>query len=149
VSNLTLPTSPTQIKSAPVYDTKSLVVESEYAGAHLTWPLAAGGVVDLLESFKDGHLLHPKYVLELCENANEIFDAEETVRDIPLAETDTITIVGDLHGQLSDLLSIFKLNAIPGPGNFYLFNGDFVDRGERGSTAYGTVRYARTFAPRC
>ena len=38
-------------------------------------------------------------------------------------------VVGDLHGQLQDLLTIFDLNGLPSPVKCYLFNGDMVDRG--------------------
>ena len=44
-----------------------------------------------------------------------------------------ITVVGDLHGQLEDLFSIFTINGLPCEKNHYLFNGDFVDRGTRGA----------------
>jgi len=42
-----------------------------------------------------------------------------------------MTIVGDTHGQLFDLLTILHLNddKLPSEENVYLFNGDFVDRG--------------------
>ncbi|KDO31301.1 hypothetical protein SPRG_03917 [Saprolegnia parasitica CBS 223.65] len=36
---------------------------------------------------------------------------------------------GDVHGQLHDVLHIFKEQGPPSPTNWYLFNGDFVDRG--------------------
>ena len=45
-----------------------------------------------------------------------------------------LIVVGDMHGQLKDLLTIFTENGFPGPaGPQYLFNGDFVDRGTMGA----------------
>ena len=98
----------------------------------MQWPLDISMVIDILENFKDGKRLHPRYIIQLIEHAQKLFEREQTVKEITLQPKTRITIVGDLHGQLQDLLSIFKLNGIPDNRHHYLFNGDFVDRGDDG-----------------
>ena len=121
-------------KDAQLFDVPSaeIPVEIDYEGLHIKWPLDVSMVIDILENFKDGKRLHPRYIVELIEHAQRIFEREQTVKEIVLQPKARITIVGDLHGQLQDLLSIFKLNGIPDLRHHYLFNGDFVDRGDDG-----------------
>ncbi|KAK2197196.1 bifunctional Metallo-dependent phosphatase-like/EF-hand domain pair/Serine-threonine-specific protein phosphatase-bis(5-nucleosyl)-tetraphosphatase/EF-hand domain/Calcineurin-like phosphoesterase domain [Babesia duncani] len=49
--------------------------------------------------------------------------------DIPKHENSNLIIVGDLHGQLNDLLWIFYKFGAPSSRNVYIFNGDIADRG--------------------
>lgn len=63
----------------------------------------------------------------LCQHIRSILLSQS----VQIAINSSVTIVGDLHGQLFDLLRIFLLNGIP-PETTYLFLGDYVDRGKYG-----------------
>jgi protein phosphatase len=64
-------------------------------------------------------------VLQLCDAARCIFGREE----ISLQLDGHIIIVGDLHGQILDLLRVLQTFGLP-RDHKYLFLGDIVDRGE-------------------
>lgn len=61
--------------------------------------------------------------------------------------TEKVTVVGDLHGQLPDLVEIFEIAGFPGEDNPYIFNGDFVDRGEYSCEVYGILCALKLMAP--
>ncbi|RLN08728.1 hypothetical protein C2845_PM11G22280 [Panicum miliaceum] len=44
----------------------------------------------------------------------------------------TVTIVGDVHGQLHDLLFLLQAAGFPSDKRMFVFNGDYVDRGAWG-----------------
>lgn len=57
-------------------------------------------------------------------------DAAGPVVDVPLPEGPSRQIVvGDTHGQLEDVLTIFLNHGPPSATNRYVFNGDVADRG--------------------
>eukprot|EP00727_Mastigamoeba_balamuthi_P002950 m51a1_g12652 hypothetical protein (530) ;mRNA; f:420-2823 len=51
---------------------------------------------------------------------------------IPAGSDSRLIVVGDLHGQLTDLVTIFGQYGYPSETNVYVFNGDYVDRGPHG-----------------
>jgi Ca2+-binding EF-hand superfamily protein/diadenosine tetraphosphatase ApaH/serine/threonine PP2A family protein phosphatase len=68
----------------------------------------------------------------------EILQLFETQRDdnlnrIKIPSSARLVVVGDIHGQLADLLHIFYKAGWPSETNMFLFNGDFVDRGPNGA----------------
>ena len=70
--------------------------------------------------------LFPEDALEqVIKKAGEIFKQQPTLLTIQ----SPVIIVGDLHGNLLDLLTILKNQGAP-PWTKYLFLGDMVDRGQ-------------------
>ncbi|XP_032984320.1 serine/threonine-protein phosphatase with EF-hands 1-like isoform X1 [Rhinolophus ferrumequinum] len=101
-----------------------------YGGPQLQFPLTFADVESLIEGYKQHQLLHACYVLEI------LFETKKALKQMPnfnLVKTSPskeVTICGDLHGKLDDLFLIFYKNGLPSENNAYIFNGDFVDRGD-------------------
>jgi serine/threonine-protein phosphatase PP1 catalytic subunit len=62
----------------------------------------------------------------ICQAAREIFLSQPTLIEL----SPPVKIVGDVHGQYSDLIRLFDMCGFPPAAN-YLFLGDYVDRGKR------------------
>lgn len=62
----------------------------------------------------------------ICYHAREIFMSQPSLLKLQAP----IKVVGDMHGQFTDLLRILKLSGVPAETN-YLFLGDYVDRGKQ------------------
>ncbi|AET37991.1 protein-serine/threonine phosphatase Ecym_2244 [Eremothecium cymbalariae DBVPG len=69
---------------------------------------------------------HSWEVQLICATAREIFLDQPSLLRLQAP----IKIVGDVHGQFTDLLRVLKLSGIPHDTN-YLFLGDYVDRGKQ------------------
>lgn len=81
--------------------------------------------------FLKGKNIPKKYAAAIISHANRLFRREPTVVELSNQSDPSVTIsvCGDTHGQLYDVLNIFRKFGKVGPNHIYLFNGDFVDRG--------------------
>ena len=80
-----------------------------------------------LEDLKELKCLPEKDLKQLCEKAKEIFIEESNVQNVSAP----VIICGDIHGQIYDLLELFKKGGDM-PSSRYVFMGDYVDRGYNG-----------------
>lgn len=96
-------------------------------------PITPKIVSKLINHFKDGEVLDEKDATEILRQMKEwYYKHGSAVVDLDVPEGSTLTICGDVHGQLDDALTIFRLNGLPSEQSAYLFNGDLVDRGRYG-----------------
>jgi serine/threonine-protein phosphatase PP1 catalytic subunit len=65
-------------------------------------------------------------ITAICQAARDVFLNQPTLIEL----SPPVKIVGDVHGQYSDLIRLFEMCGFPPAAN-YLFLGDYVDRGKQ------------------
>ncbi|KAF9547424.1 hypothetical protein EC957_008434 [Mortierella hygrophila] len=136
LSPLIIPSSlPSSARSPP--QTKSLELSPTARIPFLGSSDKSNKVVDIDEMISK--LLDAGYsgkiAKSICLRNNEIVYICQTVREVFLSQPTLIElnapvkIVGDIHGQYTDLLRMFEMCGFPPSANF-LFLGDYVDRGK-------------------
>ncbi|ANB15306.1 Ppz1p [Sugiyamaella lignohabitans] len=125
----TSPPSPAMMEGRGKGNSKKLYSKSSTKDQHnpingyIKRLLAAGG------NYRKGSrsfVLTQEEVKQVCALASEIFLSQPILLELGTP----VKVVGDIHGQYSDLLRIFRLCGMP-PKSNYLFLGDYVDRGKQ------------------
>jgi serine/threonine-protein phosphatase PP1 catalytic subunit len=65
-------------------------------------------------------------IVAICQRAREVFLSQPALLELDAP----VKIVGDVHGQYTDLIRMFEMCGFPPSAN-YLFLGDYVDRGKQ------------------
>lgn len=65
-------------------------------------------------------------ITAICAAAREVFLSQPSLVEL----SPPVKIVGDVHGQYTDLIRMFEMCGFP-PTSNYLFLGDYVDRGKQ------------------
>ncbi|KAJ4296082.1 serine/threonine protein phosphatase Pzh1 [Collariella sp. IMI 366227] len=65
-------------------------------------------------------------ITAICHRAREVFLSQPALLELDAP----VKVVGDVHGQYTDLIRMFEMCGFP-PKSNYLFLGDYVDRGKQ------------------
>eukprot|EP01060_Flectonema_neradi_P040344 TRINITY_DN9153_c0_g3_i1.p1 TRINITY_DN9153_c0_g3~~TRINITY_DN9153_c0_g3_i1.p1 ORF type:complete len:1028 (+),score=140.40 TRINITY_DN9153_c0_g3_i1:153-3236(+) len=106
----------------------------------LRWPI--GEIAELPEKevvvravisiVSDNKIVPAGFLKQLLIKSEAHLSQRPNIQYVKLKETTRCIVVGDLHGQLADLLHIIREFDLPSENRIYIFNGDFVDRGTKG-----------------
>lgn len=124
-------------------------VSQGYAGLNLGKLYEDNDLKLLIKSFKHNQLLDAFYALKIITDARARLAEMPNMRECRLSEPSEpgCIIIGDLHGNFNDLCHVIDKYGIPGLNYKFVFNGDFVDRGEKQLEVLLTVLYAFLIRP--
>mmetsp|Transcript_14403 Transcript_14403/g.25339 ORF Transcript_14403/g.25339 Transcript_14403/m.25339 type:complete len:551 (-) Transcript_14403:30-1682(-) len=96
--------------------------------------MGPGSVTDvfidaLLAQQQNGVILPQKDIYLMVLDVIDILRNEPTMGQVSIPAGQSLTVVGDLHGQYWDFMNLLSMAGKPSPSSPFIFNGDFVDRG--------------------
>ncbi|KAK7843108.1 serine/threonine-protein phosphatase 7 [Quercus suber] len=152
---------PTQLTTTSIAEQNpsSLLVQQQVPT--LTWPKNSELDVDWIENLisifdwssknlpaSEFPLVLPVQAFDtLILTASKILHKEPNCITINPVESSSVVVVGDIHGQLHDLIFLLKHAGFPSQNRFFVFNGDYVDRGAWGLETFLLLLAWKVFMP--
>ena len=96
----------------------------------------------MLVEFQNGRKLHARYAIKIIDETNRLLRKLPNVQEITLKNDDECIVVGDLHGHFDDLKNVISRFNIVNKQYYYVFNGDWVDRGDKQIEVLLTIFYS-------
>ena len=140
------PSIPTTTTTLLAEENLSTTLAQQQVVPTLTWPdnseLDLGWIENLISTFdwssknippSEFPSVLPVHVFDsLILTASKILHKEPNCLRIDPDDSSTVVVVGDVHGQLHDLIFLLNNAGFPSHNRFFVFNGDYVDRGAWG-----------------
>lgn len=123
-------------------------VDLNYNGLRLGENFEEGDFLAMFRDFKNNRKLHAKYAIKIFDEVIRLLAKLPNIQEITLFGDDECVIVGDLHGHFDDLAKVIMRLNIPGKLYYFVFNGDWVDRGENQIEVLLTIFYAFILYPK-
>lgn len=125
-------------------------IEPNYNGLKFGEKFEEGDFKQMLRDFRSNRQIHAKYAIKIFEEAIRLLSSLPNICEFNLKEetSDECIVVGDLHGHFEDLVSIMNRFNIPGKYYYFVFNGDWVDRGQKQLEVILTILYAFILYPK-
>lgn len=87
-----------QLPGQPAFDL--VPFEENYNGLRISFPFTLDSVIDMMEYFKKGEILHYNYMSRILYEIYKCYNSQPNLQEITIHQNVRFTIVGDLHGQL-------------------------------------------------
>lgn len=84
----------------------------------------------IIQTCRFGGTLHENTIVKVLRDVYKLFKVFPNIQHISINDNAKVHVFGDLHGNLSDLLHVLDETGLPNENNIFIFNGDFVDRGQ-------------------
>ena len=82
-------------------DIESMAVDDSYDGVKLENEMTQEFIDDMIYRFKNGKVLHKRYVFQIIQQVRNIVYDEPTMVEVQVEKEKKLTVCGDTHGEFT------------------------------------------------